>query len=73
MALLLILRFIIPPEACMAVSCECFVLPGRGTCVGLISRPEESYRVCVCVSECDHEVSIMRRSWPTRDCCVMGK
>ena len=27
------------------VSCEWFVLSGRGFCVGLITRPEESYRV----------------------------
>ena len=27
---------------------ECCVLPGKGLCVGLITRPEESYRVwCV--------------------------
>jgi hypothetical protein len=25
------------------------------------------------VSEYDHESSIMRRPWPTRDCCAMGK
>ena len=24
------------------------------------------------VSECDREASTMRRSWPTRGCCVMG-
>ena len=36
---------------------------GRGICVGLITRPEESYRVqCVC----DHESSTMRRPWPYR-------
>jgi hypothetical protein len=29
--------------------CECCVLSGRGLCDGPISRPEESYRVCVCV------------------------
>ena len=28
-----------------AVFCECCVLSGRGLCVGLITRPEESYRV----------------------------
>jgi hypothetical protein len=34
----------------MSVSCECCVLSGRGLCVGLITRPEESYRVwCVWV------------------------
>jgi hypothetical protein len=33
-----------------------FVWSGRGLCVELITRPEESYRVCVCVSECDREV-----------------
>ena len=27
------------------VSCECRVLSGRGLCVGLITRPEESYGV----------------------------
>jgi hypothetical protein len=41
------------------------VLSGRGLCVGLITRPEESYRVR-CVSECDREASTGRRSWPTR-------
>jgi hypothetical protein len=35
----------ISPGAWMSVSCECFVLSGRGLCVGLIARPEESYRV----------------------------
>ena len=39
----------IPPEAWMSVSCECCVLSGRGLCVGLITCPEESYRVW-CVS-----------------------
>jgi hypothetical protein len=35
--------------AWMSVCCECYVLlSGRGLCVGLITRPEESYRVwCV--------------------------
>jgi hypothetical protein len=34
----------------MSVSCECCVLLGRGLCVGLITRPEESYRLwCVWV------------------------
>jgi hypothetical protein len=36
----------------MFVSCTVFVLSGRGLCVGLITRPEESYRLW-CVSECD--------------------
>ena len=33
----------------MFVSCECFVLSGTGLCDGLITRPEDSYRVCGCV------------------------
>jgi hypothetical protein len=37
----------------MSVSCECCVLSGRGLCDGPIPRTEESYRVCVCVIECD--------------------
>ena len=38
----------VSPEAWMSVSCECCVLSGRGSCVGLITHPVESYRVwCV--------------------------
>jgi hypothetical protein len=29
----------------MFVCCECCVLSGRGLCDGLITRPEESYRL----------------------------
>ena len=37
-----------PAGALISVSCECCVLPGTGLCVGLITLPEESYRVwCV--------------------------
>ena len=43
----------------MCLCCECCVLSGRGLCVGLIMHPEESYQMW-CVSECDHESSIMR-------------
>jgi hypothetical protein len=40
----------IPAATWMSVCCECCVLSGRGLCVGLITRPEESYRVrCVWV------------------------
>jgi hypothetical protein len=35
----------IPPESWMSVSCECSVVTGRGLFVGLITRPEKSYRV----------------------------
>jgi hypothetical protein len=48
------------------------VFSGRGLCFGLITRPEESYRVW-CVSESDREASIMRRPWPTMGCRAMGK
>jgi hypothetical protein len=38
------------PAEGMIVSCECCVLSGRDLSVGLITRPEESYRVwCVWV------------------------
>jgi hypothetical protein len=38
----------------MFVCCECCVLSGRGLCDGLITRPEESYRLW-CVVVCDLE------------------
>ena len=47
----------------MFVCCECRVLSGRGLCDDLITRPEESYRLC-CVVVCDLETSRMRRPWP---------
>jgi hypothetical protein len=56
--------------AWISVSCECCMLLGRGRCVGLITRPEESYRVW---RVCDSEASIMRRPWPTRGCCARKK
>jgi hypothetical protein len=48
------------------------VLSGRSLCVGLITRPEESYRV-LGVPECDREASIVRRSWPTISCPAVKK
>ena len=46
----------IPPGTWIFVCCECRVLSGRGLCVELITRPEESYRLC-CVVVCDLETS----------------
>jgi hypothetical protein len=40
----------------MYVCCECYVLSGRGLCDGLITRPEESYRLWRVVV-CDQETS----------------
>jgi hypothetical protein len=62
-ARLLGLRVWIPPEAWMFVCWECCVFSGRGLCDGLITRPEESYRLC-CVIVCDLETSRMRRLKP---------
>ena len=59
----------IPLGACMSVSCECCVLSRRGLCDGLITRPEESYRLW-CTAECDLETSRMRRPWPNGGCRV---
>jgi len=49
---LLGLRVRIPSAAWMSISCECWVLSGRGLCVRPIPRPEESYWLCVCVCVC---------------------
>ena len=49
-ALLLDLRVRIPAGTRLSACCECSVLSGGGLCVGLITRPEESYRMwCVWV------------------------
>ena len=48
----------ISPEAWIFVCCECRVLPGRGLCDELITRPEESYRMWSVVV-CDLETSRM--------------
>ena len=47
-----------PPGVWIFVCCECRVLSGRGLCDELITRPEESYRLC-CVVVCDLETSRM--------------
>ena len=46
----------IPPGAWIFVCCECRVLSGKGLCDELITRPEESYRLC-CVVVYDLETS----------------
>jgi hypothetical protein len=61
--------FRIPPGVWMSVCYKCCVLPGRGLCHELITRPEESYRRW-CVVVCDLETSWMR---PTGGCCVKNK
>ena len=47
----------------MFVCYECCVLSGRGLCNGLITRPEESYRLWRVVV-CDQETSKTRRLKP---------
>jgi hypothetical protein len=47
----------------MFVCCDRCVLSGRGLCDGLITRPEESYRLWRVVV-CDQETSKMRRLKP---------
>jgi hypothetical protein len=54
----------IPPGTWMSVYCESCVLSGRGLCVELITRPEETYRLW-CVVVCDLETSWMKMPWPT--------
>ena len=47
----------------MFFGCECRVLSDRGLCDELITRPEESYRLC-CVVVCDLETTRTRMPWP---------
>jgi hypothetical protein len=46
----------------MSLSCEYCVLSGRGLCDGLVTRPEESYRLWCVSNVCDHETSKKRGS-----------
>jgi hypothetical protein len=64
---LLRLRIRIPPKAWMSVSCECYVLSGRGLCDGLITRPGKSHRLC-CVIVCDLVTSKLRRLTLIKGC-----
>jgi hypothetical protein len=53
----------------MSVCCECSVLSRRGLCDGLITRPEESYRLWRVVM-CDQETSneeAKARYWPVEN------
>jgi len=50
----------------ICIACECAVLSGGGLCNGPSIRPEESYRVCVCVTECVSEAPTMRGPRSTR-------
>ena len=52
-------RVRIPPGAWKAVCCEGCLLSGRGLSVGLITNPEEVYRLFV--SECDRGALLL--SW----------
>ena len=46
-----------PSGAWMSLSCEGYVLSGRGICDGSITHPEDSYRVSVCLTVCGLETS----------------
>jgi hypothetical protein len=70
-ARLLGLRVWIPPETWMSVSCECCVLSDRCICFGMITRPEESYRVW-CFRVWQRKL-IMRRARPTGKSHARGK
>jgi hypothetical protein len=56
----------------MSESWECCVLSGRSLCVGLINRPEESYRLW-CVVVCVLETLWKRRPWHTGGCRAKNK
>ena len=59
------------PAGGMDVCRNCCVLSGRGLCDGLITRPEESYRLW-CVVVCDLEKNLrneeaMAHDWAASD------
>jgi hypothetical protein len=61
-----------PARVWMSVSCECCVLSGRGLCDGLVTRPEESYRMW-CVYSVIVKPRKMRRPRPPRGCRAIGE
>jgi hypothetical protein len=60
------------PAGSMEFCFDCCVLLGRGFCVGLITRPEECYRMW-CFVVCDLETSRMRRPWPALGSNATGR
>jgi len=60
------------PTGGVDVCRACCVFSGRGLCDGLITRPEESYRMW-CVVVCGIETSWLRRSWPNGGCRAKNK
>jgi len=56
----------------MSVCVEPCVWSGISLCIGLITHPEESYRMWFVVVF-DPETSGMRRPWPTGGCYVIKK
>ena len=64
----------IPPGAWTFVCCKCCVLSGRGLCDGLITHPDESYRLWRVVA-CYQEISNTRRPatglWKIQPQCVV--
>jgi hypothetical protein len=61
-----------PTGVWMFVWCECCVMSGRGLCDGLLTRPEESYRLWRVVV-CDQETSRMRKPRSTGGCRAKNK
>jgi hypothetical protein len=60
---------------CTYFACLVFVVccVGSGLCDGLITRPEESYRVRVCVCVCVLQTSTLRRPGPESGCWATKK
>jgi hypothetical protein len=59
----------------MFVCCECCVLSGRGLYDGLITRPEESYRlwrVVVCDQDTSKTEEAKVRYWAVENTTTMG-
>jgi hypothetical protein len=60
----------------MFICCECSVLSGRGLCDGLITRPEESYRlwsVVVCDKETSKNEEAKARYRAVKNTITMGR
>ena len=65
-------RIRVPQVEWMSVSCECYVLLGRGVCDGPSRSLVRGVLPRGCLSECNREAWLLMWPWPTGGCYAVG-